>query len=74
MFNTITEHAAETAWDFTEAAIMWKWKRLFVNGWEDKNPICTAKEIRISMLGDCDETRYRSGIRRLLLAMYCLVV
>jgi hypothetical protein len=52
----ITERAAETAWEFAESAIMCKWKRLFVNGCEDKNPIRTAKEIRISMLGDCDET------------------
>jgi hypothetical protein len=56
MFNMITEHVDETAWEFAESAIMWKWKWLFVNGCKDKNPIRTAKEISISMLGDCDET------------------
>jgi hypothetical protein len=55
MFDIFTDHADETAWDFAESAITWKWKRLFVNGCEDKNPIRTAKEIRISMLGDRDE-------------------
>jgi hypothetical protein len=69
MFNMITEHADETAWEFAESAIMWKWKWLFVNGCEDKNQIRTAKEILISMLGDCNETWYCSGIRKLLLVL-----
>jgi len=70
----ITERPDETTWEFAESAIMWKWKRLFVNGCEDKNPIRTAKEIRISMRGDGDGTGYCGGIRKLLLAMYCLIV